>query len=80
VPCNHPSLWWFFNKLKRLWLAAAFAAFDPATNFSIGNARALMWFSQLAYEADTTPNPTIAVVSRLWGFTSVTAAQQVPNA
>jgi hypothetical protein len=19
---NHPSLWWFFNKVKRLWLAA----------------------------------------------------------
>jgi hypothetical protein len=55
-----------------LYSAAAFAAFDPAANFSIGNARVLMWFSQLAYEADTTPNPTIAVVSRLWGFTSVT--------
>jgi triacylglycerol lipase len=57
---------------QELYSASAFAAFDPATNFSIGNARALMWFSQLAYEADTTPNPTIAVVSRLWGFTSVT--------
>jgi triacylglycerol lipase len=55
-----------------LYSAEAFAAFDPAANFSIGNARALMWFSQLAYEADTTPNPTIAAVSRLWGFTSVT--------
>jgi DNA-binding CsgD family transcriptional regulator len=20
--CNHPSLWWFFNKVKRLWLAS----------------------------------------------------------
>jgi hypothetical protein len=19
---NHPSLWWFFNKVKRLWLAS----------------------------------------------------------
>jgi hypothetical protein len=22
VCCNHPSLWWFFNKVKRLWLAS----------------------------------------------------------
>src|ERR1700704_3941299 len=22
VSGNHPSLWWFFNKVKRLWLAA----------------------------------------------------------
>jgi hypothetical protein len=21
-PDNHPSLWWFFNKMKRLWLAS----------------------------------------------------------
>ena len=31
--------------------ATAFAAFDPAASgFTIGNARALMWLSQLAYE------------------------------
>jgi hypothetical protein len=22
VSGNHPSLWWFFNKVKRLWLAS----------------------------------------------------------
>jgi triacylglycerol lipase len=55
-----------------LYNAAAFAAFDPATSFSIGNARAMMWFSQLAYEADTPSNPTITAVSRLWDFTSIT--------
>ena len=31
--------------------AVAFAMFDTAGNFSIGNARAMMKFSQLAYEA-----------------------------
>src|SRR6185369_11557644 len=29
----------------------AFAKFDPAGGFSLDNARAMMWMSQLAYEA-----------------------------
>jgi hypothetical protein len=50
----------------------AFAAFAAkAPDFSIDNARAMMWFAQLAYEADTPGNPTIDAVRRLWGFTSV---------
>jgi triacylglycerol lipase len=53
-----------------LYSAAAFAAFDPAANFSIGNARAMMWFSQLAYE--TGKPATVEAVAPGWGFTAVT--------
>jgi triacylglycerol lipase len=50
--------------------AAAFRDFKPlAADFEIANARALMWFSQLAYETHRTP--TIEAVSREWDFTSV---------
>jgi triacylglycerol lipase len=49
--------------------ATAFAAFDPAAGFSIGNARALMWFSQLAFEVGK--RATIDAVAPRWGFTSV---------
>ena len=51
----------------------AFARFDAsAANFKLGNARALMWFSQLAYETGL-GNPTIdAVALGKWDFTSVT--------
>ncbi len=49
----------------------AFAAFDPAAGkFTIGNARALMWLSQLAYE--TGRPATIAEVGPKWGFANVT--------
>lgn len=49
----------------------AFAAFDPAANdFTIGNARALMWFSQLAYE--TGRPATIAEIGPAWGFAAAT--------
>jgi hypothetical protein len=48
----------------------AFGAFDAAAaNFTIGNARALMWLSQLAYE--TNKKQTIDQVGSLWGFGSV---------
>lgn len=49
--------------------AAAFNDFDAsAGGFKIGNARALMWMAQLAYE---THNPsTIQVVSGKWHFSS----------
>jgi len=40
-----------------------------ATDFELGNARALMWMSQLAYE--THAGSTIGHVSKLWGFSSV---------
>ena len=51
---------------------AAFSNFDPtASDFSVGNARALMWVSQLAYE---TGKPlTIDAVGRMWNFTSVSS-------
>jgi triacylglycerol lipase len=49
----------------------AFGAFEPGTSdFRIGNARALMWMSQLAYE--TGKPRTIETVGGLWGFANVT--------
>jgi predicted lipase len=48
----------------------AFANFNAAvTDLSIGNARAMMWFSQLAYE--TGQPETIDAVSKQWGFSTV---------
>jgi triacylglycerol lipase len=49
----------------------AFEGFLPlADDFELGNARGLMWFSQLAYE---THRPlTVEAVRTIWGFTSVT--------
>ena len=49
----------------------AFEGFTSlADDFELGNARALMWFSQLAYE---THRPlTIEAIRTIWGFTSVT--------
>ena len=50
----------------------AFDDFNAETaNFKIANARALMWFSQLAYETHATPQ-TIQTVFPNWRFTSVT--------
>ena len=49
---------------------AAFKEFRPsASGFEIANARALMWFSQLAYETHRTA--TIEATSQLWEFKSV---------
>jgi hypothetical protein len=49
----------------------AFKRFDASTSeFRIDNARALMWFSQLAYE---THRPlTVETLRQTWKFTSVT--------
>src|SRR5712671_6400290 len=51
----------------------AFAEFNPAAGFSIPNARAMMWMSQLAYEAyQGGPSATIETVGKtMWKFTSV---------
>jgi len=50
--------------------ATAFSNFVPgATNFTIGNALALMWSSQLAYE--TGKPQTIDAVGKTWRFTSI---------
>jgi triacylglycerol lipase len=49
----------------------AFEGFKPDANgFLIGNARALMWFSQLAYETHAI-SQTIQIVFPEWSFTSV---------
>lgn len=49
---------------------AAFKDFKPlAAGFELANARALMWFSQLAYETHRTL--TIETVSQGWEFTSI---------
>jgi hypothetical protein len=49
----------------------AFEGFKPnATGFLIRNARALMWFSQLAYETHAI-SQTIQIVFPEWSFTSV---------
>ena len=48
----------------------AFNNFDPAAgNFKIANARALMWFSQLAYEG--AKGATIEAVRQTWNFASI---------
>jgi triacylglycerol lipase len=53
----------------------AFKHFAPtADGFELDNARALMWFSQLAYE--THRPPTIEAVKTKWQFTSVTPFTQ----
>ena len=50
---------------------AAFNGFNAsASGFEIGNARALMWMAQLAYE--THQSSTIQVVSGKWSFSSAT--------
>jgi triacylglycerol lipase len=47
--------------------ATAFGGFDAsASDFTLGNARALMWMSQLAYE--THVDATIKDVAAKWGF------------
>jgi triacylglycerol lipase len=60
----------FVELLPEEYDASAFAGFDgAAAGFTLGNARALMWFSQLAYE---THRPlTIEAVRSKWGFASV---------
>ncbi|HEX4552738.1 MAG TPA: lipase family protein [Xanthobacteraceae bacterium] len=51
---------------------SAFAKFDPAKGVSLDNARAMMWMSQLAYEAYRPgPSATIQTVGDVWKFTSV---------
>ncbi|MHB8268725.1 lipase family protein [Bradyrhizobium sp.] len=51
----------------------AFEGFKPEVDgFLRGNARALMWFSQLAYETHVRGTPTIPLVFPNWGFRAVT--------
>jgi hypothetical protein len=61
----------FVEILPEEYDADAFKDFDASTaDFTIGNARALMWFSQLAYEAHR--KDTIKAVRTKWDFTSAT--------
>jgi hypothetical protein len=61
----------FVEILPKEYDPGAFKSFIPAAKgFELDNARALMWFSQLAYE--THRQETVdAVALREWGFTSV---------
>jgi triacylglycerol lipase len=62
----------FVEILPEEYDADAFNGFDASTaDFTIGNARALMWFSQLAYE--THRLDTIEAVRTKWDFTSISA-------
>jgi triacylglycerol lipase len=48
----------------------AFSAFTPAAGFSLGNASAMAWVSQLTYEATDlhNPNAIVAGVAEKWGL------------
>ena len=48
---------------------SAFEKFAPSADFSLGNARALMWFSQLGYE--TGQSTTLQAVVPFWKFKPV---------
>lgn len=46
--------------------------FTPSDNFSLRNARAMMWMSQLAYETGLPdPTPILEEIRQLWGFDSI---------
>jgi hypothetical protein len=47
----------------------AFEDFNATSDFQLGNARALMWVSQLVYQTDDLP--ALAEVVNAWGFTSL---------
>jgi hypothetical protein len=61
-----------------------FAAFQTADDFLLENARAMMWFAQLAYEVDNTGDAAAASaaaakidkIRRLWGFDAVTTFRE----
>jgi triacylglycerol lipase len=52
--------------------AGAFKGFAPKAEFTIENARALMWFTQLAYEYDADKPTKIAAMQALWQFDRIT--------
>jgi triacylglycerol lipase len=61
----------FVELPPKQYIATAFDGFDPAISvFNIVNARAMMWFSQLAYEVHKPQ--TIQTVGAEWGFTKLT--------
>jgi triacylglycerol lipase len=61
----------FVELPPKQYIATAFDGFDPAISvFNIVNARAMMWFSQLAYEVHKPQ--TIQTVGAKWGFTKLT--------
>jgi hypothetical protein len=61
----------FVNIPKESYPRDAFDAFNPGLgDVDLGNARALMWFSQLAYE--TAAKPTLDHVKALWNLSKLT--------
>ena len=61
----------FVNLPKETYPRNAFDPFNPGLgDVDLGNARALMWFSQLAYE--TAAKPTLDFVEGLWNLTNLT--------
>jgi hypothetical protein len=52
--------------------AGAFKAFAPKAEFAIENAKALMWFTQLAYEYDADKLTKIAAMQAAWQFDRIT--------
>ena len=74
---RHMSDFVQFPEEKYVAAGNVFAAFDPTkASYKIENARALMWFSQLAYEVDNTgAERTTDMIERIrtrWEFASVT--------
>jgi hypothetical protein len=61
----------FVELPSKQYITTAFDGFDPDVGiFNVVNARAMMWFSQLAYEVHKPQ--TIQAVGVKWGFTKVT--------
>ena len=60
----------------RDYAASAFNKFAPAADdLTIANAKALMWFTQLAYEYGANQNAKISLAKNLWGFNAITPFQ-----
>jgi triacylglycerol lipase len=51
----------------------AFKDFAPKADFTLSNAKALMWFTQLAYEYLPDQPAKIAAMQTAWGFTRIEA-------
>jgi hypothetical protein len=58
---------------EQQYIASAFQMFAPQPGFTLGNARAMAWMSQLAYE---TQSDKVTRIGALWGFDEVRCFQQ----
>src|SRR5690242_10256181 len=61
--------------------ATAFSAFSPEANFKLGNATAMAWMSQLAYEATDPqdPNGVVAGIGQKFGLQASVFAHAVSS-